>query len=119
MVRKDRAERERQWLDRFERQGSSGLSVASFCEREGISSVSFYLWRKRLRPTPQPKAVRGEHAVSKNPPFLPVTIKDNSETIEIELPNHVVVRLPATVGSDFLAKVIQATDISLREQQGC
>ena len=115
MVRKDRAERERQWLDRFERQGSSGLSVASFCEREGISSVSFYHWRKRLRKTPQPKAVKGKHAISKNPSFLPVTVKGNSATIEIELPNHLVVRLPVAVGTDVLTKAIQAAGLSLQE----
>ena len=119
MVRKDRAERERQWLERFDRQGASGLSVASFCEREGISSVSFYHWRKRLRRTPQPKAVKGEHAISKNLPFLPVSIKGKPATIEIELPNRVVVRLPATVDADVLGKAIEAAGLSLQERQEC
>lgn len=119
MVRKDRAERERQWLDRFERQGSSGLSVAAFCEREGISSVSFYHWRKRLRRTPQPNAVKGEHAISKNAGFLPVAIKGNPAMIEIELPNRVVVRLPATVNAEVLGKAIEAAGLSLQERQRC
>lgn len=35
----------RRMLARFE---ASGLTVVAFCEREGISSKSFYRWRLRL-----------------------------------------------------------------------
>ena len=38
------------WRERFERFSSSGLAVARFCAREGVSTASFYNWRKRLRP---------------------------------------------------------------------
>lgn len=36
------------WRRRFERFHKAGLSVARFCEREGVSVPSFYLWRKKL-----------------------------------------------------------------------
>ncbi len=34
-------------LERFEQ---SGLSVAQFCEREGLGTASFYRWRSILEP---------------------------------------------------------------------
>lgn len=36
------------WRDRLERFSSSDQSVAHFCSAEGVSSWSFYKWRKRL-----------------------------------------------------------------------
>ena len=36
------------WGERFERFSSSGLGVAPFCAREGVSVASFYHWRKKL-----------------------------------------------------------------------
>lgn len=121
MVRKDGVELMVRWRDRLHRQVSSGLKVDSFCKREGVSSASFYRWKKRLAQSPQTKAVTdvAGHGISKNPPFLPVTIRGNLAMIEIELPNHAVVRLPATVGADLLSKAIQAAGLSLREARGC
>ena len=37
------------WRERFERFSSSGLAVGRFCAREGVSTASFYTWRKKLR----------------------------------------------------------------------
>ncbi len=36
------------WRERFERFSSSGLAVGRFCAGEGVSTASFYNWRKRL-----------------------------------------------------------------------
>ena len=37
------------WRKRVERQAGSGLSVVEYCSREGISTASFYTWKRRLR----------------------------------------------------------------------
>ena len=37
------------WRELVDRQEQSGLTVAQFCEREGIKSASLYGWRSRLR----------------------------------------------------------------------
>ncbi len=37
-----------QWQALLARATRSGLSVAEFCRREGVSTASFYTWRKRL-----------------------------------------------------------------------
>jgi transposase-like protein len=37
------------WREIVARQGQSGLTVAEFCEREGLKAASLYGWRVRLR----------------------------------------------------------------------
>lgn len=37
------------WRELVKRHEQSGLTVAEFCEREGIKSASLYGWRSRLR----------------------------------------------------------------------
>lgn len=36
------------WRELVQRHKSSGLSVDSFCQQQGVSTWSFYQWRKRL-----------------------------------------------------------------------
>ena len=38
----------KEWTSRFERFGKSGQSATQFCEAEGISTPSFYRWRRKL-----------------------------------------------------------------------
>jgi transposase-like protein len=40
-----------QWRERIAEQESSGLPVKQFCNERGLSSWSFYKWRKQLRET--------------------------------------------------------------------
>jgi putative transposase len=37
-----------QWQSVVARAARSDLSIAEFCRREGVSTASFYAWRKRL-----------------------------------------------------------------------
>lgn len=37
------------WRRVIQQQQASGLTVAAFCRREGLSEPSFYSWRQRLR----------------------------------------------------------------------
>ncbi|MCU0836966.1 MAG: IS66 family insertion sequence element accessory protein TnpB [Chromatiaceae bacterium] len=50
-----------QWQSLIERAERSPLSVSAFCAAQGVSTASFYLWRKRLRAeaSPQPAATAG------------------------------------------------------------
>jgi hypothetical protein len=43
-VRRSRAE----WQSLIERAAVSPLSISAFCAAQGVSTASFYLWRKRL-----------------------------------------------------------------------
>ena len=37
-----------QWTERLERYECSGLTVVQFCRQEGVSSPTFYQWRRKL-----------------------------------------------------------------------
>jgi hypothetical protein len=37
------------WRERIAEQERSGITVQRFCEEQGLTEQSFYLWRKRLR----------------------------------------------------------------------
>ncbi len=38
-----------QWRQRLERQRGSGLSIAGFCRKEGVSPVTFHTWKRKLQ----------------------------------------------------------------------
>jgi hypothetical protein len=82
MPRRPDVARHRLWQQRFQRFARSGLKVAAFCEREGISQPSFYAWRRRLR------------AGVPGPRFVPVRVTPaTAAPVELLLPSGCIVRL--------------------------
>ncbi len=49
MARAKRVEVRALWRDRLQRFQSSDLTVAAFCDWEGVSQAAFYVWRKKLQ----------------------------------------------------------------------
>jgi len=49
------------WRERFERFSSSGLAAGPFCAREGVSTASFYNWRKKLSLNGQSRSATEGH----------------------------------------------------------
>jgi hypothetical protein len=109
MARPKDANRENTWRQRHQRQSASGLSVATFCERECISVAAFYAWKKRLAapslpPLPEP------------PVFVPVDLDFSprytgvilSRGVEVELPHQVRVRLDTTPEPEWLCRIVAA-----------
>lgn len=86
----------------FER---SDLTVTEFCAEHGVSSASFYLWRRKLRDQTEDRSV-----------FLPVTVDPSRECIRVRLGDHTVVEIPAAETSTLLAVIGQLT--AAAEQQG-
>jgi hypothetical protein len=78
------------WQQRLLRFEHSGLSVTAFCDHEGVSTPSFYAWRRRLRCDPP---VSGD-----GPRFLPVHVVA-PPPVELVLPGGAVLRL--TPGCDL------------------
>ena len=76
------------WQQRLDRFRKSGLAVADFCEREGISTASFYAWRRRLQPDTAPDA-------ADEPRLVPVRLvtPPPSAPVELLLPSGCVLRL--------------------------
>ena len=49
MARTKSAEVWKSWRDRLRRYQDTGLTVAAFCDWEGVSQAAFYVWRKKLQ----------------------------------------------------------------------
>ena len=112
------------WRGRMARFRRGTLSVAEFCRREGVSVPSFYQWRKRLEPKAQATSRRERSrgsvpAKPKQPPslFVPVNVTP-SPVAEIEFPNGVRVRVPATNVEAIRAAVLASGDL-FREEPSC
>jgi transposase len=87
------------WQQRLLRFQRSDLSVSAFCDREGVSTPSFYAWRRRLR----------SHlpASSDGPRFLPVQVLA-SAPLELVLPCGVVLRLTAGCDLAFVRSLVDS-----------
>jgi hypothetical protein len=48
-----------EWQERFARFDRSGTSIAQFCYDEGVSTPSFYIWRRKLRRKAAAATARG------------------------------------------------------------
>lgn len=100
-----------EWRKRIQRQQQSDVTVAKFCEREGVSAATFYEWKRKLRVprSPRIKKVGGRRKVGSlmrrqressatpsNVPFvqLPLSAPPASPWIEVVLAEGTVVRLP-------------------------
>jgi hypothetical protein len=100
---------ERAWRQRLQRQSASGLSIAAFCSREGVSSASFHAWKRRL-------AARSLPARPERPLFVPLRLDTNSaggghgpsRGVELELPHEVRLRFDSPPEPEWLGRVVAA-----------
>jgi transposase-like protein len=111
------------WRQRLERQARGRWSVAEFCRREGVSTPSFYHWRKRLGVLlgrdEQPNGARRTSEAR----FLPVEVPSSllSAGVSIQLPGGAVVQLPRDASADIVAAAVGAAWMvdSQREAAPC
>ena len=102
--RRDPAVTRRQWAERLERFRRSGQTVAQFCDAEGVSAPSFYVWKRTLTaesvtPAPTPTVV----PIRLTPSPVPAAI-------ELALPGGAVVRFPADIRPDLLVAVLRGVE---------
>jgi hypothetical protein len=93
-----------QCLDRFQR---SGLTVPAFCEREGVSPASFYVWRRRLQHDSPPPAADAPRLV----PVRFVT-PPASAPVELLLPSGCVLRLCPDCDLDWLRQLLPVLGVA-------
>lgn len=115
----NRQARREWWRRQIQRQKDSSLSVTKFCRRLGVSTVTFYAWKRRFREAPASSPpVSGKREAQPTPTsngaltaaFLPVSILDSASTgqLEIELGNACVLRLTGTIDPKLLRIAIRA-----------
>lgn len=100
---------EHTWRLRLRRQATGGLSIAEFCEREAISTASFYAWRRRLAAPP---------VAAPSDPLLFVPIRLDPRPLpsdappalgfEIELPQRIRLRCAAPPDPVWLGRLVAA-----------
>ncbi len=89
------------WQERFLRSASTNLTVAEFCRSEGVSTPSFYRWRKLASSTSSP-----------SPRFVPLTL-DIVQVATLTLPGGASIDLRGNLSrlrlTDLFSAVIEAT----------
>ena len=113
-------QRRREWWRRqIQRQNEGRQTVAEFCRRLGVSTVTFYAWKRRFREAPPPSALLPDRPSARPmpevngasaPAFLPVSILDAGAAgqLEIELANACIVRLKGAIDPELLRIAIHA-----------
>jgi len=89
------------WQERFTRFASTDLTVAEFCRSEGVSTPSFYRWKKLASPMG-----------SQSPRFVPLKL-NTVPVATLTLPGGASIDLPGDLSrsrlSDLFSAVIEAT----------
>jgi transposase len=95
------------WQQRLERFRKSGLTVLTFCDREGLSPASFYAWRRRLQADPTPLD-------ADTPRLVPVrvVIPPASAPVELLLPSGVVLRLSPDTDLAWLRQLLPVLGVA-------
>jgi hypothetical protein len=78
------------WRKLLERKQRSGLTVAEFCAREGLSSSAYYAWRRKLhgpqtRQTPQATVVERKDASTGRNGLVPAS-RPSGAFVQVPLP---------------------------------
>jgi hypothetical protein len=101
------------WRELISRQPLSGLSIAQFCERQEISTASFYKWRREF----------SQMTVPQREAFLPVEVlatepSDNAP-LRVRLTAGAVIEIPPQRTDVLLAVIekIQTSSPHSRPQQ--
>jgi hypothetical protein len=118
MARQQQTERETYWQDLIDRQRASQQSIAEFCQDEGVSTASFYVWRRRLqsccRPVPSQRP---------RPALVPVRIVPEPslarEAVIVEWPGGIVLRIATGCDEAILRTVVATLTAETREASSC
>jgi hypothetical protein len=89
------------WQQRLQRFARSGLTVAAFCAREGVSSASFYAWKRRLAGDPP------------GPHFVPVRLVAPPADVAVELllPSGCILRLASGCDPAWVRQVLDLLEV--------
>jgi len=78
------------WRRRMRRFEGAGLTVGRFCEKEGVSTASFYRWRKRLAELKNTAGSDGHGAA-----FKTVRVTTDCAAVTVLLAGGMKIEVPA------------------------
>jgi len=115
----------REWSERLRRFARWVGTVAEFCDSERVSPPSFYQWRRKLAASGVEVDVDIENGRCSAPDrhlaqetsrtFIPVQLvgaTSSATTVEIELPNGTLIRLPASDRPLLTAAILAAGQVT-------
>ncbi|MCA9158605.1 MAG: hypothetical protein KDA72_09770 [Planctomycetales bacterium] len=93
------------WADRFVRFQAANMSVAQFCNAEGVTQARYYYWRSKLHGSQSAAQRKPAQAA---PQFLPVSLAALAQpkpatVMAVELPGGIRIRFEVTGNFDFAA----------------
>ena len=91
------SEREQFWRELIAAWKQSGQSVREFCQARGVTTASFYVWRRRL----------AAHDRLRPKPLVPVRVVADA-MIEVVLPSGVIARIPVGMPASTIAEYVSA-----------
>jgi hypothetical protein len=109
---------EKKFIELYQRQKESGLTVKEFCSNEIIAPSTFYFWQKKLKnrkrlPGFIPVIVNSAPSFfhDKLPDDMPYARhKEDRLPIEIEFPNKTIVRIKSALDLNMLKALIHLND---------
>jgi transposase len=118
MARIRNADRRQYWQEAIKRQQASGQSIVGFCAKEGLSTASFHVWKRRFRHH-QP-ATRRKAA---NEALVPVQIVSDPArgigNMEVQWAGNVVLRAQGCDMQTIIAAVTALAASSIRRTCRC
>lgn len=99
---------EHTWRLRLRRQAQSGLSITAFCHREGVSTPSFYAWKRRLAPPPARTPIHPPLFLPLRLDSAPTTTASPDLAFEIELPHGIRLRCANPPDPVWLGRLVAA-----------
>ena len=112
--------KQREWCERLQRFAECGVTIAAFCEREGVSVPSFYQWRRKLAAAGNARQRKSGAARSAagEVRFLPIEIAGGTSSVEVLLPGGAKLLVPSHE-HEALRTIIAALVDSQREAESC
>jgi hypothetical protein len=109
----ERADRET-WAKRVERWKDSGLSAAQFATEIGVSAKALSWWKWKLgkgeKVKPAQRRAKARKVAVAPMTFVEMSAPAPSSALEIVLPSDVRIRVPASVDSDALGRVLDVLE---------
>lgn len=114
------------WRRRLREYARSNSTIAEFCDGAGVSTASFYQWRRKLADAASPGGAGKDEGFAKPSPaaaslnFLPVEIMGagNGSVVELQLPSGIRVLVPSR-DQESLRTILESLTSDRREDRPC
>lgn len=109
---------EKFWRSALRRRERSGMTVAAFCQQEGLKPTTYQFWRREIRRRDEQPHRRREKRRSSSRPvsstpssvsLAPVQLIEDHSPVSVEIvgPDGLVVRIPEQASTEHVRRILQ------------